>query len=300
MVKRSVCITLLMLVIYGLWVSYCHIKPVSQYQSQNNAIIAENYLYSDSAMKEDVILGTSISSGLQTNVMPHGIYLMALAGQSVYDGMDVIESAHAHPKYLFIEANSILSAGRPQFLNYLTNKPNYYRKKYLPFMRDNYQPAGQTYNVVVMHAMGAIRRFTTYIYDPLIRIFYKGKETGIDKEDMYASAKRKNQPIDTVLLNAAFAHLKQRVDRFTKSGTIVCFYGVPDDEVIFNSKISRTIREDFRVRFTQDKYPSMPATNIQSYRTTDQIHLDAVSDIKFSRDLGRKIDSIRNKYTHQH
>lgn len=300
MVKRSIYVTLIMLVLYGILVSYGHIKPVIQYQSQNNVVTAQNYLYNDTARKSDVILGTSISAGIRTDILPKDVYLMALAGQSVYDGMDVIESAKTHPKYLFIEENSVLSAERKEFTTYLVNKPNYYRKKYIRFMRDDYQPAGQTYNVIALHAMGAIKRLTKYAVNPFVRIFYKGKETDIDKKEFYESAKRKNKPIDTALMNAVFSNLKKRVDQFKKNGTIVCFYSVPNDEVIYNSKISVAIRDYFREYFNENEYPKLPMADTHDYHTTDQIHLDSASNVKFSQVFARKIDSVREKYTRLH
>jgi hypothetical protein len=293
MVKKSILVTLILLLLYGGFMTYFRIKPVGQHQFQDNIVRAQNYMYNDSVKKLDVIVGTSLSAGFRMDMMPKGIYLLTLPGQSVYDGLALIQNSKGRPKYVFIEGNSLLSPERPEFIKYLFNAPNYYRKKYMPFMRDNYQPAGEFYSIVASHAKGATIRFTHYLFNPFVSIFHKGKPVLVDKDEFYEDQKRGRVKVDSALLKSSFERLRYWVDILQKEGTTVCFYTVPNDPSIYNSNISIAIRDYFPVYFPPAQYNYVPPANVYEYHTKDQIHLDSLSWIKFTNYFAQKISTVR-------
>lgn len=293
MVKKSICITLLLLVLYTLAIKLFKPTPVAQQQFQQNLINAQNYVYNDSAKKLDVIVGTSISAGIKIKLMPGGMYSLAFAGQSIYDGLALIENAKAHPKYIFIEENSILTPERPDFITCIFNPVNYYRKKYFVCMDDSYQPAGQTYKLIANHAQGAIKRFTTYVLTPAIHIFDKGKAAKVNTDDFYAEEKRRNQKVDTAVVKAAFEKLKERVSLLEKGGSKICFYAVPADAPIYNGKLARTIRQLFPIYFPRSTYSYIPEPNIAEYHTYDQIHMVDTSCVRFTHYMAKQVNAIR-------
>jgi hypothetical protein len=283
-----------MLALYGGFMTFFHVPPVGQHQFQDNIVRAQNYMYNDSIKNMDVIVGTSLSAGFRMDMMPKGIYLLTLPGQSIFDGLALIEASKGRPKNIFVEGNSLLSPERPEFIKYLFNSPNYYRKKYLPFMRDNYQPAGQVYKLTANHARGAILRFTHYVFNPIISVFHKGKPVVVDKDEFYAEEKRGRVKVDTALVEASYQRLQYWVDRLQKEdGCTFYFYIVPNDPSVYNSNISKAIRDYLPKYFPPDKYYTLPAPNIYEYHTKDQIHLDSVSWIKFTQYFAQKISTVR-------
>jgi len=293
MVKKSVIITIILLALYAGYVKVLKPVPVIQYNSQGNVIRAEEYMYNDSLKNCDLVLGTSMAAKLHADKLPANVYSLAGPGLTVYDELTLIKTLHRHPKYIFIEGNSVMSPPRPDFQKFLFNAPNYYRKKYVVSMRDAYQPAGQTFTAILGHASGMIRRFTTYIFNPIVRLFHKGGVVPVDKAKYYAEAKEKTTLADTIALKKAFSFLKQDVADLSKSGTKVCFFTMPNDSVVYYSFISVKIREYFIRYFPKPEFNILPFPDIRQYHTFDQIHLDDPGSIKFTQELSRGINAVR-------
>lgn len=159
-------------------------------------------------------------------------------------------------------------------------------------MRDGYQPAGEFYKPAIIHTTPRIQWFSDYIFNPVVRIFYKGKVIPADANDYYLDAK-KSTTTDTVMIKEGFARLKRKVDELTKAGIKVCFYRVPNDSVVYNSFVSRKIREYFPVYFPSSQYGYLGNPNIRQYHTTDQIHMDDTSVTKYTFFIAKQIDSLK-------
>jgi hypothetical protein len=295
MVKKSIIITIILLALYSAYIYIGKPQQVIQYNSQGNVIRAEEYMYSDSLQQCDLVLGTSMAAKLIRNQLPHNVYSLAGPGLTVYDELQLIKSLHCHPKYVFIEGNSIMSPPKPDFQKYLFAAPNFYRKKYLLCMRDSYQPAGQTFSAVFYPSASMIVHFTKHIFNPLVRVFHKGGVVPVDMAKYYAEAKEKTEFADTVALQKAFDFLKADVTDLAKSGTKVCFFTMPNDSAVYNSFISKKIREYFLNQFQKPAYEIMPFPNIYQYHTTDQIHLDEPGCVKYTAVLSQEIEAIRNR-----
>lgn len=291
MVKRSLICTLVLVVLYSLYVHFFNVKPVVQYTLQNNLIRAEKYMYDDSVRSANLLIGTSMSAKINQDKLPKNVYLLAGAGFSIYDGMALIKASGRHPKYVFLEVNSILVAERSDYIKFLFNMPDYYRKKYLVSMRDGYQPAGQFYSSTAVHTAPRIQWFTHYFFNPIIQMFHKGKVIPVDTKDFYAGAKMRSN-IDTNMIKAAFVQLKAKVNDLEKGGTKVCFYLLPNDPEVYYSYAPRKIRELFPRYFPASAYTYVPPPNIYEYHTTDQIHMDDTSCAKFTKYIAGKIATV--------
>lgn len=295
MVKKSILITVMLLILYTGYIYICKPKSVIQYNSQGNVIRAEEYMYNDSLQHCDLVLGTSMAAKLIRNKLPHNVYSLAGPGLTVYDELTLIKTLHCHPKYIFIEGNSVMSPPKPDFQKFLFNAPNLYRKKYLLCMRDGYQPAGQTFLAIFQESALMITHFTKHIFNPLIRIFHKGGVVPEDMSKFYAEAKEKTELADTNTIKKAFKFLKDDVAELSKSGTKVCFFTMPNDSAVYYSFVSEKIREYFLRDFQKPEYEILPFPNISQYHTIDQIHLDEPGAVKFTAELSQGINAVRDK-----
>lgn len=294
MIKRSFLCALVLVTIYGLFICYFSVKPVVQYTLQDNLVRAQNYMYDDAVKGDDVMIGTSMSAKIKQEKLPKNVYILAGAGFSVYDGMSLIINSKRHPKYVFIEENSILLPERPDYIKYLFNLPDYYRKKYVTSMRDGYQPAGEFYSSVFIHTAPRIQWFTRYLFNPAIRVFYKGKILPINPNEYYAKEKMQSTT-DTNLIKAAFMRLKEKVNELEEGGTKVCFYRVPNAPKVHFSFVSVTIMNYFPRYFPASKYTYLANPDIYAYHEDDQIHMDDTSCIKFTGFIAGKIAAVIKK-----
>jgi hypothetical protein len=291
MIKRSLLCTLVLVVLYSLYIGFFKPGHVVQYTLQNNLIRAQNYIYSDSVKGSDLVIGTSMSAKINQDKLPKNVYLLAGAGFSVYDGMSLVLNAKTHPKYVFIEENSILLPERPDYIKYLFNVPDYYRKKYMVSMRDGFQPAGEFYNAVSIHTAPRIAVFTRYFFNPMLRIFYKGKQIPVNPDDYYTGEKMRSNS-DTNMIKATFVRLREKVNELEKNGAKVCFYRVPNEHDVFYSYVSLKIMSYFPRYFPPSKYTYLPNPNIYEYHMPDQIHMDDTSCTRFTYFMTKNINAV--------
>lgn len=294
MIKRSFICAIVLVVIYSLFINLFKVKPVVQYTLQDNLVRAQNYMYDDSVKGADIMIGTSMSAKIKQEKLPKGVYILAGAGFSVYDGMSLIINSNRHPKYVFIEENSILLPERPDYIKYLFNLPNYYRKKYFVSMRDGYQPAGEFYSSVFIHTAPRIQWFTHYLFNPMISVFYKGRVLPVNPNDYYAKEKMQSTT-DTNIIKSAFTRLREKVNELEEGGTKVCFYRVPNAPKVHYSFVSMTIINYFPRYFPAPKYTYLPNPDIYAYHEDDQIHMDDTSCTKFTKFIAEKIAVLLKK-----
>jgi len=295
MVKKSIIVTIILLALYSGYIYFLKPKPVTQFASQANVIRAEEYMYNDSLQRCDLVLGTSMTAKLLCDKFPRNVYSLAGPGLTVYDELQLIKNLHCHPKYIFIEGNSVMSPPKPDFQKFLFNAPNYYRKKYMLCMRDDYQPAGQTFSAIFKPSATMIVHFTKHLFNPFVRIFHKGSVVQLDMSKYYAEAKEKTELADTNTIKKAFQFLKDDVAGLSKNGTKVCFFTMPNDSAVYYSFVSVKIREYFMRYFPKPEYDIMPFPDIYQYRTVDQIHLNDPGCVKYTAILSQEINDIRNR-----
>ncbi len=291
MIKRSVICTLVLVALYSLYVSFFKPKHIVQFTLQNNLVLAQNYIYNDSIKQSDLIIGTSMSAKIKQDKLPKNVYLLAGAGFSVYDGMSLVLNSKTHPKYVFIEENSILLPERPDYIKFLFNVPDYYRKKYFVSMRDGYQPTGQLYDAIFMHTEPRIKLFTQYVFNPAISIFHKGRKMPVNENDYYAEEKM-HSTSDTNMIKATFVRLKEKVNELEKNGAKVCFYRVPNEHDVYYSYVSLKIMSLFPRYFPASKYTYLPNPNIYQYHMPDQIHMDDTSCARFTNFIAKNINEV--------
>ncbi|RCH55491.1 hypothetical protein DJ568_06245 [Mucilaginibacter hurinus] len=298
MIFRSILFAVVALLLYAAYVAYGNSSPKAQHTWQENIIRTQEYIYSDSLLKCDVVLGTSLTDKVNKDSLPKGVYMLTYPGFSVWDGLEVVKKAHGKPKYLFIEQNAILKPASPNFEDYIFNELNYYSKKHIPILQDAYQPVGQIADWVDWHSQPRVRFFSNYIFNPVLRVFQGDTIKTIDASEHYEQMRKLRNAVDTAIVRETFTRLKKEVDALQSKGTIVYFFGTPvHKEVYFNDQ-SKAIRAAFKQYMPAGQYHYLPDVNIAEYVTIrDQIHLNSESAKDYTRVLARQIAEARqNKY----
>ena len=256
-------------IIFGGYTALMVLKPnlnASQHQWQENQIKAENYIYGNSSKLNKVIVGSSLSCRLVMQELP-GFYNLALNGQSIFDGLDIIKQKSTLPKTVFIETNVIWRPERKDFANDLFSPITYYSKKYIPSLRNNKQPLALTRNYY-NKISGFISRKTGAnpipAKAPVNHLFGKTLE---DNKLRYT----KFSPED---LEEQFTVLKADIEYLKQKGTQVIFYEMPVNPQIKNAPLAQLIRKKLAAYFPESEYSYIKLPANSAVVTTDGLHLD--------------------------
>ncbi|RYE18078.1 MAG: hypothetical protein EOP51_22685 [Sphingobacteriales bacterium] len=114
MIFRSVLFAVISLTLYAAYIAYGNSVPVAQHQWQENIIRTQDYIYSDSLLNQDVVLGTSLTDKVNKDSVPAGVYMLTYPGFSPWDGFEVVKKSNGRPKYMFVEENAILKPASPK------------------------------------------------------------------------------------------------------------------------------------------------------------------------------------------
>jgi hypothetical protein len=284
MIKKILFTTLLLVAAHFLFVKYYRVRwQTSQHQWQDNVIRAQRMIYSEKAVP-NYIVGSSISYRLVMDSLPD-TYNLAFNGQTLYDGMEILCNTRMPMKHVFVEMNMVLRKEDGNFTSSLNSPLLYNARKVLPSLRDEYQPVGIVGGYLAARVTGRVlSRFRGLLPKPAENE-RPGGENGSnklfdeilqDQVKLYAVAPDKN------LLDEQFSKLQHYVALLQKKGVTVHFFEMPMDKHLCGLAKATAIREAFHKQFPEDRFHYLPTPDCTGYATTDAIHLDEESAVKFT------------------
>ncbi len=228
MIGKSLLGFLVLTLLYALAMAAFPGLSVSQNQNQTNYIKAEQYLYSDSAARPVVLVGTSLSARLVMDSLPD-FYNLAFGGMSVTDGLAIVGRREEKPEMLLIETDLYYKAGSATFLEPLFNPINYQLKKYLTASRSDKQP-------IALATAGAIAGVKN--------IKKSTRETDAPKAEKEVSLKQRvfedQRTVYATLPEAEsvareLVRLQQQIGTLEKQGVKIAFVEIPINAELINS-----------------------------------------------------------------
>lgn len=252
---------------------------VPEHQWHRNMIKAENYLFDINA--DTVIIGSSLSNRINLSSFENSWYNLALDGQSIYDGLEIISSKTVLPRVLLIEINVLDRPKNGYFLETLLNPIKQSANQYIPIFNTTSRPSSW------------LREYLEFqLVRPVLSVFkprksnHNKKQNEIRKHLIDQTTLAFNQTINDEDILAYCQLLRSRISDYPKS-TKVIFFEIPTNPALCDlpkpSQIRRAIMSEFpRVTFI----PSPPCDN---FDTTDAVHLDLESGTRFANYLSQKI-----------
>ncbi|UEG49466.1 hypothetical protein LK994_12565 [Ferruginibacter lapsinanis] len=293
MILKSIGTTFLLLAAYSLYLhnSVADKKIEGQHQWQDNTIKAQDYLYANE-VPDNIIIGSSLSCRIESELLPENFYNLSLGGQSVFDGLEILTHQQIFPKRVFVEMNMVKRAGDPSFGKSLFNPILFFLRKEVVPMREKDQPA-----VYALHS--SITFLGEKIYDPFTRRLVNpmlNKLNFSKKEDNNASVATDNfyddlikkqktefdMPFNEVAINDRFKELKAKIALLKKQGTEIVFFEMPLHPELENTIQMKEIRKLFLQNFPADSFVYLDKPVYADYTTTDGLHLGGDNAKKFT------------------
>jgi hypothetical protein len=274
MIKKTF---LLFIILFGAYTLLITLNPrssASQHQWQENAIKGENYIYDKSDTLSNVIIGSSLACRIITDSLPDS-YNLAFAGQSVFDGLEILKQKKKLPRTVFIETNKIFINPNKEFTSSLFSPFSFTLKKYCISLRSDKQPLA-------------------FIYPAVQGLFHKNSsETGMP------GAEPKNNEVfnkmlamqveefsiipDSGYVIKQFALLSNYIDDIKGKGVNIVFFEIPLNPNLAELPLAKFIRNEFYRHFPANvnNYITMP--DCSGYITTDGLHLNDSDAIKYTQ-----------------
>ena len=148
MIRKSFLVAAILLLFHMLYIRVSRYPDyLSQHQWQGNVIKAQKYLYGKNV--KYIIVGSSLSNLLLKDSLPEFANL-AFAGQSIYDGFEIVKRKSIQPAFLFIETNFVLREPNEKFVSSIIADAPYFLNEKVPSLRDQFQPVSMLGNKIIL------------------------------------------------------------------------------------------------------------------------------------------------------
>lgn len=295
MIKKSILTFLLLFCVYSIFTIWISPKwwHASQHQWQDNTIKAQNYLYDDTSNFKNIIVGSSLSCRLIMDSLP-GVYNLSFAGQTIFDGLEIITHKTKFPKNIFIEMNVLLREQTTEFTSNLNSPFLFYPRKVLPSLRFDKQPIAITGHFIS-------NRITNPFLKKLKRDLHLTEQkrvpsdssTSLFSKMLTMQLKSYSELPDERILNMRFITLKKYTDQLEKLGLNVIFFEIPVNYLLNDLPKAKTIRECFYLHYPASSYTYIPIDRFTKYETTDGVHLKREEALEYTRYFRLKMKNLK-------
>ncbi len=239
-----------------------------QHQWQKNRILIEDYAdYHQGAPV--VIVGTSLSARLYPSLLPSGYYNLALAGESIFDGLHIVQQSTHKPKTILIETNIFYKAPDEGLDEGIFDPKMIFLRKYLPSFREENQPA----NLLPPLLGNKANKGENLIQNP--------KDSGILNALLRQKISDYQQVPDSAIMSKNLILLKKYITEFQAEGIHVILYEIPVNCKLYATPRYKIPEQRLFQAFPANNYHWMPMPDCSAYVYADGEHLALQSSVKF-------------------
>ncbi len=261
----------------------------NQGQWSENAMKAQEFLYDLNTPHYSCITGSSLGFNLAGNVLPNNYFNLCFRGQSVIDGLELLEYKERLPDTVFVEINYVSRGRSKDFKRKIaSNRYEVNLKKHLIFLRDKYMPVG----IVANYMEGKInfwrQRYKSLTIKPSANAPVKEIANGLPKIDkvrediIRLSVKTMRIVPDTASINTTFSRTGSLLKALEAKGVTIVFFEMPIDCALVNSNLLNKNRKEMEQRFTKQHYFYIAHEGCGAYYTVDGLHLDHESAVRYT------------------
>ena len=273
---------------------------VPQGINQDNVIKMQEYLYSTAGRCPTVILGSSLAAKLRPQALPPDVCNLALRGQSVYEGFELMRRAGQTPRLILLEINVLDRAPSRGTIEELFSPALHPLRRWYPGLQARHQPLNEVLSGGLA-ALAWLRPAAARQFQDKLGVGSPGTALPPD-EATY-------QPLSPAVVAAAradyaqlpqqptfgrnLALLRRYVRYFTARGSRVVFFEMPIDADACQGAKMRYIRQQLAADYPAGPSVYLPRPDCAAYRTTDGIHLTDPSAWRYSAVLARELGALQ-------
>jgi len=250
MIRKTILVFVVLFAVYTVILMLNPKASVGQHQWQDNVIKGEKYIYNKTDSNYNVITGSSLACRVRTNKLTN-FYNLSFAGQSVFDGLEIIKNSKVLPKTIFIETNIIFVAPNKEFTSSLFSPLSLIAKQYCISLRSDKQPLA-------------------FIFPEVQRILKGGGSANTTE----INATTTDTKLFTKMLSRQLNLLIDYVNYFKSKDVKIVFFEMPLNPALVELPLAKFIRNKFNEHFPTSQYNYIKLPDCSKYVTTDGLHLN--------------------------
>lgn len=295
MIKKSLIVVSLLLISWSILIKYNPFS-ISQHQWQDNIITAEKFMFDNDSIN-NVIVGSSLARRLQMDSIPH-FYNLSFGGQSIFDGLNIIETKNILPKRIFIEINVVMQAENTTFneivtspvLNTLKSNVNIFRADKQPLAYFGYKAITPLVDLFFGKILFRIRDKIQVEFGVIKKNTISNSDSILFNKMLSMQKKNYSTHIDNLLIEKQFSLLFKHVKLLESKGVTVVFFEMP---------VNHQLQELYAIKFIRNKiikeYPNNIFIQLPNskfiFKTTDGIHLTKEESKIYSSYFRKSVES---------
>jgi len=267
-IKKTIILSIAIFIAYNVLLLWKHPGTgPGQHQWQKNRILIEDYVDHRQGAPV-VIVGTSLSARLYPSLLPSGYFNLALAGESIFEGLEIVKKSVKKPEYILIETNIFYKKPDKDLLEGVFNPMMLWIRKYIPSFREENQPAN--------------------LLPPLLGSASKSEAVNTKAPDstiLNTLLKQKmvdyQQVPDSNVMAQNLEQLKDYVRDFQAEGIKVILYEIPVHCKLYQTPRYLVPRQKLMTAFPEKDYRWLAMPDCGAYQYGDGEHLAFESSVKF-------------------
>jgi hypothetical protein len=283
--------------IFVLWFFYTLKFPfsISQHQWQDNIINAEKFIF-DEYKQQNIIIGSSLSSRIKTKSLPN-FYNLSFSGQSIYDGLNILNNTKKLPKKIFIETNVLYKDENLDFKSMISSSFMNSIKQNIPLFRNDKQPIALINKKLINPLVN--KSFEKIIYNVLDKGYLKEIQISTNKTITSFDKLLKvqiniyNRKVDSIKMDNKFNLLSQQLNLLEDRGVQIIFFEIPVNPNLVNLPLAKYLREKVIKQFPNSYFIKLPP-DIIKYETSDGIHLTDEEATNFTTYFSKEVKKIKS------
>jgi hypothetical protein len=238
----------------------------TQHQWQENVVRAEKYIYDESDTITNLIVGSSLAQRIKIDSLPQ-FYNLAFAGQSLFDGLEIVRHKKKLPKNIFIEINLIFKEQNKEFSAGFFQPLTYNIKKYCISFRSDKQPLFFIYPAIQKTISKGNEKKKVKSLEADI------KENEIFNSMMKLQISNYSKIPDSNFVSGQFLLLADLVKDLKNKGVNIIFFEMPLNPNLVELPLAKFIRNKTYDFFPQNINNYIKIPNCSNYITGDGLHL---------------------------
>jgi hypothetical protein len=301
-IGRSCLVALTLFLLYNLVLASGRVRArfVPQSMRQQNVIQAQDYV-ARSIPPQVVVVGTSMAARLPLHQLGTEAVNLAMYGDSLFTGLEVIRRSEQNPQIVLIETNLLMNELNPEIVGTVFRPVFHQLRPHLPALRERFQPAnlvtGAWGEPLLRRVLRIVQRATPAKSTPL-ESASPPPQTAVEarlaaliaaglagQEAVFAVAPEADR------LDRQVDALRVVVQDLERRGIRSAFLQMPVYRSLADLPLTTRVHEALEAAFPPDRFLWIRPQTPNSYETTDGLHLGDAEARRYASELTAALEA---------
>lgn len=265
-------------------------KNPTQTQWESNVTVVQNFLYSQK-QPQGVMVGSSMSRRLQPVHLPDSIFNLSCLGGKPAALIKIIRKSGKIPHTVFIEANSLGPEDDPALIEYIFNPILQPVRGHIVLLRDENKPFSRLFGPTLMNA-GRVLTGREQKVTPRPRVAGNIKKSAAYQAILNDANRKYGDSIPEEKMASTWNRIRPELKWLKENNINIVFYFVPVGAFTCLGVQQEQKENLLKKHQAEFGYKVIPMPDCADYNTTDGVHLEDESAIKYTQYFKSKLAGL--------